>query len=71
MGYPDWVAVEKDLPLEARAYKNARRWTVDCETLAEYEGPQRLVKDVRAWLDGDVLWREAYRPMLRLVVPDP
>ena len=71
VGYPDWVAVEKDLPLEARAYKNARRWTGGCDALAEYEGPQRLVRDVRAWLDGDGPWREAYRPMLRLVAPDP
>ena len=70
VGYPDWVAIEKDLPLEVRADRNARRWTQGCETLAEYEGPQRLAKDVRAWLDGDGPWREAYRPMLRLVAPD-
>ena len=71
VGYPDWVAVEKDLPLEVRAYRNARRWTEGCKTLAEYEGPQHLVRDVRAWLDGDASWREAYRPMLRLVMPEP
>ena len=68
---PIWVVEQKALPIEWQAEQNARKWVDGCEALADYEGPQRLVKDARAWLDGDTPWREAYRPMLRLVAPDP
>ena len=54
------------LPLEERAALNAGDWC-NVETFGRYTGPAGLIADTHRYLDGQVPWRECYRPMLRLM----
>ena len=62
---PGWALVRSRLPLEERAALNASEWC-DVAILEDYIGPSALETDARSWQPGKP-WREAYRPMLRLL----
>ena len=63
---PGWAQMRAKLPLEERAALNAAEWC-DIDTLADYAGQTCLITDTDAWVKGKGPWREAYRPMLRLL----
>ena len=64
---PGYLQMREKLPLEERAALNADEWCSKAMTLDDYEGPTTLVTDTRHWLNGAIGWREAFRPMLRLL----
>ena len=65
---PGWAKVRSALPLEERAALNVAEWCA-VATLAEYVGPSGLKNDAEQWQVhcDKTTWREAYRPMLRLL----
>ena len=63
---PVWAVFRARMPLEERAALNAADWCA-VDTLAEYIGPTILKTHAREYLDGRRAWREAYRPILRLL----
>ena len=63
---PGWAKVRSALPLAERAALNAADWCA-VDTLADYAGPAALLTDTRAFITDKAKWREAYRPMLRLL----
>ena len=63
---PGWAQMRAKLPLEERAALNAADWC-DVDTLDDYIGPTCLIIKTHEWLLGSRPWREAYRPMLRLM----
>ena len=64
---PGWAQMRAKLELEERAALNAADWCEGVYFLDDYIGPSALKHDTEMWLSGDRIWRECYRPMLRLM----
>ena len=64
---PGWAKALELLPFEERSARHAENWCYDVGTVYDYVGPSWLPRKTREWLNGKALWRECYRPMLRLL----
>ena len=63
---PGWAKALELLPFEERSARHAEYWC-DIDSLMEYLGPQALITDTREFVASGRGWREAFRPMLRLL----
>ena len=63
---PGWAKALELLPFEERSARFADGWC-DVDTLDDYIGPIALINNTRTYMINSIPWREAYRPMLRLM----
>ena len=63
---PGWAKALELLPFEERSARFAHGWC-NVDTLNDYIGPIALINDTRTYMINSIRWREAYRPMLRLM----
>ena len=63
---PGWAKALELLPFEERSARFADGWC-DVDMLDDYIGPIALINDTRTYMINSIPWREAFRPMLRLM----